>query len=470
MTSLRSVVIEIGSVYVKCGFSGDMHPQHIAPHTLPLEVGNLRPKLCELFRNVFIDILNVKSKQCTVLLIESFFSVRSFRDHVVSVLFRDFQVQAVSIQPDLMMGMLATGLTDGVVLNIGSRECQSMAFVDNRPLIHSLRTSAIGVNHAINKLREMLEVASGYTVTNAAAADVFKRVVCVGKENSEYPVVDCTVFPIQGLRDSRRTASDDATATVADSAERVAPFLITGTDRASCLDGLISGYTSDGLCVDEHGGCAGILLESLRACNHDARNRAVKYIIIMGGGAMIPGLCHAICSKAISIANTVDAYSSSLRLTLSRNFLSTSNSPAANDAPGALTRQLPVIAHPSPLPRSVLAWVGGSLFTSLPQSLTTFFTMHDLIRQVKINDSTTEGKEGVTSGNSPGAPAGTGSGTIAPYTPDWEAVVPIPIGTCTSCAGGTSTTQSFLLSAPDWQSLDRTGPASCAVNSYDVER
>ncbi len=44
-------------------------------------------------------------------------------------------------------------------------------------------------------------------------------------------------------------------------------------------------------CVDEKGGAAGILLESLRACNHDVRLRAAQHIVIMGEGAVISAMC-----------------------------------------------------------------------------------------------------------------------------------------------------------------------------------
>ena len=50
-------------------------------------------------------------------------------------------------------------------------------------------------------------------------------------------------------------------------------------------------YCSQSECVDESGGVSGILLESLKACNHDVRLKAAQHIVIIGGGAMIPGEC-----------------------------------------------------------------------------------------------------------------------------------------------------------------------------------
>ena len=43
-------------------------------------------------------------------------------------------------------------------------------------------------------------------------------------------------------------------------------------------------------CIDEYGGAAGLLLKSLKSCNHDVRSAVVHNIIFCGGGSMIPGI------------------------------------------------------------------------------------------------------------------------------------------------------------------------------------
>ena len=41
--------------------------------------------------------------------------------------------------------------------------------------------------------------------------------------------------------------------------------------------------------MEEKDGAAGALLESLRLCNNDVRLQAAQNIVVMGGGATIPG-------------------------------------------------------------------------------------------------------------------------------------------------------------------------------------
>ena len=152
-------------------------------------------------------------------------------------------------------------------------------------------------------------------------------------------------------------------------------------------------------CVDEKGGAAGILLESLRACNHDIRLRAAQHIVIMGEGAVIPGecffyradvfvgvidlpyfclccirsiflvilnwicslpklllgICESICQQATRLSSQPE-YAASLEKVVQK----------------LSGQQLSLV--PTVFERSTLAWVGGSLFASLKVTFYFIFT------------------------------------------------------------------------------------------------
>jgi hypothetical protein len=61
-------------------------------HGLREDDVNLKVRLCELFKHIFVDILQLKSKQCSVLLVENLLVSRNLRDHVLSVLLKEFHV------------------------------------------------------------------------------------------------------------------------------------------------------------------------------------------------------------------------------------------------------------------------------------------------------------------------------------------------------------------------------------------
>ena len=106
------------------------------------------------------------------------------------------QVLAVSIQPDLMLGIVSSGTSSGTILNIGANECQSMCFVDGRPLLHTLQgtierifispthlisfmffsETVIDISSAEHSFRHSLEAVLETTVAERASSQVFRRV------------------------------------------------------------------------------------------------------------------------------------------------------------------------------------------------------------------------------------------------------------------------------------------------------
>ena len=228
MASARQIVIEIGGKHVRGGFSGEVKPRFTLVHSIFHCGVPLRVYLNELFQKIFIHYLHVKAKQFNVLLVESLLLQRNIRDMLISVLLKDFQVRhihsfmtsvlsltsltvriylvwqvlAVSIQPDLMLGIVSSGTSSGTILNIGANECQSMCFVDGRPLLHTLQGTAslslhrviesiftspthlilftlsetvIGVSFAEHSFRHSLEAVLETTVAERASSEVFRR-------------------------------------------------------------------------------------------------------------------------------------------------------------------------------------------------------------------------------------------------------------------------------------------------------
>lgn len=137
----RSIVLDVGARYIRGGFAGEYSPRFVLEHHIfrrDDEGMQLRFYLMEIFSKIFSMQCLVKAKNCSVLIVEKILIQKKFRDYMLSVLLKDFQVHSVSFQPDLYMSILSTGYTTGVIVNIGCRECQAICIVDGRPLIHTL--------------------------------------------------------------------------------------------------------------------------------------------------------------------------------------------------------------------------------------------------------------------------------------------------------------------------------------------
>lgn len=129
--------------------------------------------------------------------------------------------------------------------------------------------------------------------------------------------------------------------------------------------------------VDEKGGAAGALLESLRLCNNDVRYLAAEHIVIMGGGATIPGECIACVTISANIfallassnikPNIFMLPSQGLCEAICRHATHLSADPENVSWLQRVVQKLPqqrLQVLPTVFPRSALAWIGGSLFAS----------------------------------------------------------------------------------------------------------
>lgn len=367
----------------------------------------LSVKIIELFQEVFNSALSVKAKEYSVLIVEKVTLKHTVVDVLVTVLLKIFQVISVSVQPDLFLASLSSGISTGIILSVGERESQAICIAQGRPLLHTFRTSPVGVsnailsfNHLLKDELEGLEILMKRMDTDGdgelsheelqasieATRPLFEKVACCNLKDKQCK--DMTVLPSQDVANE--------------------PFTIESKYRHEPLQVIMTGDSSAEGCVDEWGGVVGLLFDCLMASNIDVRSIACKHIVICGGGAMIPGLPQAICDEATKAASQTSPLNRPLKQHLGL---------------ADVVARLPegrFSVLPSPFLRSSLAWIGGSIFASIPSNYSRFVKLSQLISHTR---------EGGTSGN-----------------------------------GG------FFYCAPDWQSLDSANWTfwSCAVR--EVER
>lgn len=90
-------MIEFGSVYIRCGLAGEDCPRFTINSQILNNIINetkesLIIKLTDLLQRIFLEFLQVKAKDFSVLIIEKFHFVKLFRDTLLTILLKDFQV------------------------------------------------------------------------------------------------------------------------------------------------------------------------------------------------------------------------------------------------------------------------------------------------------------------------------------------------------------------------------------------
>eukprot|EP00607_Mallomonas_marina_P000917 CAMPEP_0182438886 /NCGR_PEP_ID=MMETSP1167-20130531/86080_1 /TAXON_ID=2988 /ORGANISM="Mallomonas Sp, Strain CCMP3275" /LENGTH=189 /DNA_ID=CAMNT_0024632423 /DNA_START=851 /DNA_END=1420 /DNA_ORIENTATION=- len=108
---------------------------------------------------------------------------------------------------------------------------------------------------------------------------------------------------------------------------------------------------------DELGGASGLLLQCLMCCDRDVRAVVSRHIVLIGGGASIPGVAAAVVEEANRRICTEEQWKD-LRGLLGE--VSTSDTREETDT---TVGKRSLSLAPTPFVRSSLAWIGGSLFS-----------------------------------------------------------------------------------------------------------
>lgn len=94
--TVKQIVIEIGSKYIRAGFGGEASPRCLVRcsvnFTNTADRSALDLQLHELLHEIFIERLHIKPKMCSVLVIEKLLGTKLLRDSVFTLLFEVFQV------------------------------------------------------------------------------------------------------------------------------------------------------------------------------------------------------------------------------------------------------------------------------------------------------------------------------------------------------------------------------------------
>jgi hypothetical protein len=332
-----------------------------------------------------------------VLLVEPLLVPTRLREALLHVLLKTFKVASVSMQPDLHMPLLASGLSSGVVVHVGRDESMTLAFQDSRPVLSSLKMSPLGTRWAEAVFAAELTAAWGLGATPASkhcsslfTAHVTARGACGvprrgGGEEGEGEG-EVTVGPLSG------STTEAHTLTHALRRVPVARLLqgcrYTGAQVAEEAGEVYVDTPTDSHGGDELGGLSGMLLACLEACSTDVRAAASRGgVVVCGPGTAIPGLGLALCAEATCQAAAAAAAAAAAVGGGSAAAVAAGR--GRDDGAAGLSdhsTMAPVVANlpgaslalaPCPFPASLLVWVGGSLFAASPASADRFVRLED---------------------------------------------------------------------------------------------
>ncbi|EMR10666.1 hypothetical protein PNEG_01366 [Pneumocystis murina B123] len=177
------IVLDIGSHYLKAGFSGESFPRCTIEYDersflgyrctlaenitrFPVNFEYLlwdEPNLeligdrLEIYlREVYNKWLNIGSKFRKVSIVEYILLPIKFKVIIAKTLFTYFQVPSITFLSSHVLVLVSLGLNSGIVIDIGSKETSVLPIYDLRPMTSFIVTSSLASNICFSRLKYLL--------------------------------------------------------------------------------------------------------------------------------------------------------------------------------------------------------------------------------------------------------------------------------------------------------------------------
>lgn len=287
----QAVVIDFGHALTKVGFAVEGRPRHF------LRTPELRQRrrvsdgftstpsesewvevLGRLLHEVFFHYLSVSPKDRRVIVCDAIASAAPFRRALAAVLFERFAAPSVAFMADLVMPLYLTGLSSGLVVDLGYDCARVFATYACVPIYSSYCAARCGGRHVNALLREALRGAG-----RGDAEDVGEEEAWLEDVKSQACYVRCQIASAEGrpsfvLDASSGTQFGDLTI---NEDCRTGPCEVFFAARAGA-------EATSSPC--EFATVPEAIAESLERLEIDVRALVVQNIVVCGGGAMLPGL------------------------------------------------------------------------------------------------------------------------------------------------------------------------------------
>ncbi|KAI8050611.1 actin-domain-containing protein [Syncephalis plumigaleata] len=336
------VVLDIGSLYLRCGYSGESQPRHLIPIFGDLdchrehscnESCRLTSQFSELFspdiytndldrledtlryylNNVYYRYLLTEPRQRKVLICEPPLMPIKIKEMLARILFEHFLVPSISFVPSGLLAIMTAGVTTGLVIDSGHWETTVVPVFDARPLIPFVQTTPLAGRALSARLRILLLnhaqilLPSGDTqpltteMLDAETLEDIKTRLCLYRHSS--------------LLAGCRAATDAVYRIQRADNQQTSRLLVPGWVRERAAEVLFDGDEDEPNIV-----CC--LLECLLKVQPDTRVQLAENVLLVGGTAMLPNLQARLHQECIRTAGEHPRYRVLQRLVDKMRFLS----------------------------------------------------------------------------------------------------------------------------------------------------
>ncbi|CAH1763850.1 15120_t:CDS:2 [Entrophospora sp. SA101] len=360
------IVLDIGSLYIKAGFSGESRPRHIVPvyagnmkthwdqdfngsggvikacgegcrivgefaelFDLEIEkhpdgIDTLYDRLAHYLREIYFRYLLTDPKQRKVVLCESPMMPLKLKQLITKVLFENLQVPSISFAPSHMLALLTTGCTTGLVIDVGHLETTVLPTFSARPLTPFIKTTPLAGRALTKRLKDLLSTygsmiippstslvpVHGKYLTHAVLEDIKTRFIFVSPimvSASSIGIAEKTDVEDMERKYASVSSSTEILYPITISKNgrerQIGTLVVPGWIRERCAEVLFEGDEDESSVV----GCA---LECLLKTPIYLRKELASSILLIGGTALLPNFQSRFAQEILRALHTDKRFSS----------------------------------------------------------------------------------------------------------------------------------------------------------------
>jgi len=299
----HAVVLDIGWDTTKCGYAGEVSPRCIIPSKLDearildtTDPDKLYALLVDFVHHLYFKWLLVNPKDRRVVVVENLLGSSLFKDTLVKVLFKHYEVSSVLCVPSHLVSLFSLGVNTGLVLDVGHREATVVPVYEGVPILAAWQAQPLAGEAVREAVRADL-ICRGL-VTSSVVGDRPGRLGDNPELLTEDLVRDitlrcCFVTNINRGRQLREVTERPEERSPTTSLAHLAPLVnypISGSQFLQ-VDGITREGSSEMLwnLDNDYISVASMVLDSILACPLDCRRQLANSLVIIGGTSMMPG-------------------------------------------------------------------------------------------------------------------------------------------------------------------------------------
>ncbi|KAG5513274.1 hypothetical protein PMAC_001645 [Pneumocystis sp. 'macacae'] len=311
------VVLDIGSRYLKVGFCGENSPRGIIEYDERSFLGyrstfgenitrwpiNLEyilwddtdlelvgDKLEIYLREAYNKWLNLSNKSRKVSLVEYILLPIKFKVIIAKTLFTYFQVPSITFLLSHVLVLISLGLSNGVVIDIGSKETSILPIYDLRPMTSFVATSSLASDFCFLRLKYLLMQYSNPLPTSLTFYDVQdflqRAVFCLPSSPLSLP--KSNIIPLDELENIYKPNIKCSDIIWEPPSQKGLKLNVPGWIRVCITEALFE--ASDKYADNDEISIPQIIKQCLSRLPIDIRSVVSLSLVISGGLSMIPGL------------------------------------------------------------------------------------------------------------------------------------------------------------------------------------